>query len=340
MRKLLLILLMVAVISCQQNDIKNDNLFLMSVNGPVSRANAGFILEHEHILVDFSGADEYDPEGWNDDSVSVKVLPYLKEAITMGCGTLIDATPQFLGRDVSLLKNLSDRSGLNIITNTGLYGAVDRKFLPEYALGANTRQLADIWIQEFKKGIEGTNIKPGFIKISVNPGSLGDVERKLVEAACITHKATGLTIASHTGPAIPAFEELEILKKYQIDPSAFIWVHAQNEEDWGLCVEAARKGAWVAFDGLNEENVAEYIERINFMKKNGVINRMLISHDAGWYDPDQPGGGEFRPFNTAFKILIPNLAEEGYSQQEIDQIFMINPFEAFAVRVKFIPSGN
>jgi len=330
MKKLFLILISISLFSCREQ----DRLSLISVNGMENSSELGFILEHEHILVDFSGADGYDPTRWDHDSVQMKVLPYLKEMVSLGGGTLIDATPQFLGRDVSLLKRLSDKSGLNIITNTGLYGAVDRKYLPAYVYDSSPQDLADRWIDEFENGIDDTGIKPGFIKISVNPGELGNVESKLVEAACITHKATGLTIASHTGPAVAAFEELAILKKYGIAPSAFIWIHAQNEEDWSKCLEAANSGAWIAFDGLNDKNVSEYIERINFMKENGVLKKLLISHDAGWYDPDKPGGGDFRSYNTVFEKLLPSLKGEGYSDSEIEQILQKKPVEAFAVGVR------
>ena len=310
----------------------DDKLYLLSVNGPVFGSQSGFVLEHEHILVDFSGAEGYDQQKWNDDSVVINVLPHLNEVMELGGGTIIDATPMFLGRDVELFRKLSNESGLHILTNTGLYGAVDRKYLPQYVYQSSAQDLADRWIYEFENGIDGTDIKPGFMKISVNPGPLGDVETILVEAACIAHKRTGLTIASHTGPAIPAFEELQILDDYGLHPSAFIWIHAQNEKDWNRCVEAAKRGAWIGFDGLNDENVGEYIERVEFMKENKVLHRLLISHDAGWYDPDKPGGGDFRPYNTVFKMLVPQLLDNGFTDQEIDLIFKANPVEAFAVR--------
>ena len=51
------------------------------------------------------------------------------------------------------------------------------------------------------------------MKISVNPGNLTPISQKLVRAAAIAHLRTGLVIASHTGPAIAALEEIEILKQ-------------------------------------------------------------------------------------------------------------------------------
>jgi len=145
--------------------------------------------------------------------------------------TILDCTPNFLGRDVALLKMLSEKSGLNILTNTGYYGAVEYKFLPPWAFTDTPEQLATRWIDEAKNGIEGTGVKPGFIKSAVNGKSLTEMEKKLITAAALTHLGTGLTVCTHTGPSIPAFEQIDLLKKNGVAPDAFVWVHAQVETE-------------------------------------------------------------------------------------------------------------
>jgi len=87
----------------------------------------GATLIHEHLLVDFIGADSVGYQRWDRDSVIATVLPFLLEAKSRGVETFIDCTPAYLGRDPWLLKKLSELSGVNIMTNTGLYGAVDNK---------------------------------------------------------------------------------------------------------------------------------------------------------------------------------------------------------------------
>ena len=183
---------------------------IMTVNGPVAADKAGITLEHEHILVDFIGADSISDSRWDKKAVAEKVLPYLNEIKEFGCRTFIDCTPAYLGRDPLLLKSLSTLSGINIITNTGFYGAGNNKFLPRFAFDETADQLSSIWIKEWEEGIDGTGIRPGFIKIGVGSDSLSDLHKKLVIAAARTHLKTGLTIASHTGPSVPAFEEIEI----------------------------------------------------------------------------------------------------------------------------------
>jgi phosphotriesterase-related protein len=235
---------------------------------------------------------------------------------------------------VELLKTLSETARLNIITNTGYYGGSDHKFLPDHAFTEKADALAARWASEFKFGIEKTGIKPGFIKISVNPETLSDISKKLIAAAAMTHLRTGLTIASHTGPAIAAFEQIEILKKSKINPSAFIWVHAQKEKDRSNYVKAAKEGAWVSLDGLSEENVDEYVDHLQFMKKENCLAKTLISHDAGWYEPGKPGGGEFKGYTTLFRKLIPALKEKNFPEPDIRQLVEVNPMTAFTIAIK------
>lgn len=311
---------------------------IRTVTGEIPASTIGKTLHHEHVLVDFIGADSTGYFRWNKDSVVAKVLPYLLEIKKLGYTTLVECTPAYLGRDPELLKMLSEKSGIQIITNTGYYSAVGAKYIPAHGFTETAEQLATRWIDEATNGIEGTGIYPGFIKIAVERGPLQEINRKVVEAACITHKATGLVIMSHTGLAVPAFEELEILKKYGVSPSAFIWTHANNEQDNDKLLEAARKGTWIGFDSFNSDKVDRFVEFALLMKKEGILNRLLFSHDAGWYRPGEPNGGKFRGFTDIEEFLIPALEKNGLSQHDIYQIFSLNPAEAFKVKVRLTES--
>jgi phosphotriesterase-related protein len=312
------------------------NSKIITVTGEIPAGATGKTLHHEHLLVDFIGADSTGYHRWNKDSVVAKVLPYLLEIKKLGYKTLVECTPAYIGRDPELLKMLSEKSGIQLITNTGYYSAVNAKYLPQHTFTESAEELAQRWIDESQNGIEGTGIFPGFIKIAVEGKSLEPINQKIVEAACITHKSTGLTIMSHTGPAIPAFEQLDILEKNGIHSSAFIWTHAQSESDMNKHIDAARKGAWIAFDGFSEKQVDRYVEFALKMKKEGLLQKVLFSHDAGWYRPGEPDGGKFRAFTGIEELLIPALGENGLSQQDIHQLFVLNPAEAFQVKQRIL----
>jgi phosphotriesterase-related protein len=307
---------------------------LMTVLGEIPVSNMGKTLIHEHLLVDFIGADKTGYERWDRSAVIKKVWPYLQEVKKAGVQTFFDCTPAFLGRDPRLLQELAQKTGLHIITNTGYYGAVNNKYLPAWAHDESAEQLAQRWIKECKEGIEDTGIKPGFIKISVNEGPLSDLHRKLVRAAGITHTATGLTICSHTGKAPAAFEQLEVLQKMNVPANAFVWVHAQAEKDKTLHTKAAKLGAWVSLDGIGWGDFEQYADSMVRLKEEGLLHRVLISHDAGWYRPGEPEGGKFTGFTNIFTQLFPLLNKKGFTLADHEQLLVKNPAAAFAIGIK------
>ena len=153
----------------------------------------------------------------------------------------------------------------------GFYGAANDKYVPAIARQETAEQLAARWTREFQEGIDGTGIRPGIIKIGVDPGPLSEIDAKLVRAAAKTHLQTGLTIASHTGNGVAALEELEILKQEGVHPGTFIWVHAQIEGDGQFHLKAAQQGAWVEFDGISESSIDKHLQLVKGMIEQGFL---------------------------------------------------------------------
>jgi phosphotriesterase-related protein len=301
---------------------------VQTVTGPVAPDRLGLTLMHEHVLVDFIGADQVSPGRYVADDVFKTVLPHLRQARSNGCETLVECTPAYLGRDVVLLKRLSEASGLNIISNTGYYGAANDKHLPRHAFSESADQLAARWTREATRGIDGTSIKPAFMKIGVDGAPLSEVDEKLVRAAAMTHRTTGLPIASHTGTGLAAMAQIELLDRLGVPVAAFIWVHAHNERDGTFHSRAAKAGAWVEFDGISETSVDRHVELVRQMKTLGLLGRVLVSHDAGWYRVGEPGGGQFRAYDTLFTRFVPALGASGFPKEEIRQLLVDNPRQA------------
>lgn len=232
------------------------------------------------------------------------------------------------------MQRLSKANRLHIISNTGYYGAAKENFLPRHAYTDSAKQLAARWINEWETGIEGTGIKPGFIKTGVDAYPLSAVQQKLIEAAVLTHLSTGLTFGVHTGDGVAALEELKIIKAMGVSPGAWIWIHAQNEKNRSIHIQIAKEGGWVSFDGLSDDSVQQYVQFLKDMKAERLLHKALISHDAGWYHAGEPGGGQFRSYNTVFKFLLPLLRKEGFTEKEIKQVFEINPANALTVKIR------
>jgi phosphotriesterase-related protein len=326
------ILWMTIAFGCKENkDIKEN---VMTVRGPISAGELGITLPHEHFLVDFIGADSTGFHRWNKDTVIRKVLPYLIEAKNAGVVSIFECTPAYLGRDPELLQRLSRESGLNIITNTGYYGAINNKAIPSSAFTDTPERIADIWIDEYENGIGSSGIHPGFIKIAV-PGDsiLSPVHEKILIAAALTHLKTGLTINAHTGPFKTALAELNILKKHGVDPSAFVWTHAQADSS-DTHIIAAGMGVWVSLDNVMDDNIDQYVLLLKDLKQHGLLNRVLISQDAGWYDVINPSAVVFRGYTSLFTHLKPALVRAGFTEAAWSLLTVKNPREAYTIRIR------
>lgn len=305
----------------------------MTVTGPIPARELGATLPHEHILLDFIGADAVSKDRYKPDAVFEAVLPYLQQLRDFGCKTLVECTPAYIGRDAALLKRLATASELQILTNTGFYGAAQNKYLPAFARTKSSEQIAELWLREWRGGIEDTGVRPGFIKIGVDAGPLSSLHRELVRAAALTHLGSGLTIAAHTGDGQAALEELMMLKEEGVSGTAMIWVHAQNEQDHTLHWRAAEMGAWVEFDHVSPADLERHVELVTGMKERGYLHRALVSQDAGWYQVDDPGF-KFRPYDALFTEFLPALRRAGFTEAEIQILLVANPRDAFTIRLR------
>jgi phosphotriesterase-related protein len=89
------------------------------------------------------------------------------EAKKGGVDTIVDATPFDLGRDVSLLAEVSRRTGVNIIACSGWWMK-----LPEHIAGHSPDLFADLFVREIETGIAGTGIKAGILKSAADFGGV------------------------------------------------------------------------------------------------------------------------------------------------------------------------
>jgi len=305
---------------------------VQTVRGPIRADEMGSALVHEHVLVDFAGAEKVSRSRYDAGEAFRVILPHLQDLQKRGCRTLFECTPAYLGRDPLLLRRLSEASGLHIVTNTGYYGAANDIAVPRHAYAETARQLAARWTAEYRGGIEGTGIRPGFIKTGVDAGPLSTIDRKLVEAGAFCHLETGLTLAVHTGDGTAALEILALLSRLGVSPEAYVWVHAQNEKDPATRAWTAQQGTWVELDGIGPGTLDAHVEAVVDLFRRDRLDRVLVSQDAGWYHVGEPGGGAYRPHTFLFDTFVPALRARGLGEADVRRVLVDNPAEAFAIR--------
>ncbi len=334
--------LLLTLFSCTLS-VNTKPQFIMTVTGPKDVDQMGLTLEHEHIATDFTGAEKVTQPQYPVELAATFLLPYIQKLKATGVNTLIECTPEYIGRDVLLLRELSEKSSINIITNTGYYAAADKKYLPKHVYSESAEQLATRWVEEWENGIKGTGIKPGFIKLGVGKDTLDSVEQKIVKAGALAHLQTGLKIAIHTGSTIAANDEIDILEKKGVSARALIIVHAQHATS-DEQIKLIKRGCWISLDGINQkpETIEKYTDFLITLKNAELLENVLISHDDGWSVIQKDdgaigfelfGNGNEKPYTTIFEILIPELRALGFNQEDIDQLLIKNPAEAYKIEV-------
>jgi len=313
--------------------------YIITVTGKMAVDDMGMTLTHEHVVTNFSGADKIAQPRYDEDTVIKIILPHLKELKKKGINTIFECTPDYIGRDVKLLKKLSELSGINIVTNTGYYAAVEKKYIPAHVYSESIESIAKRWVRESEEGIDGTGIRPGFIKLGSGVGKLDSIEEKLLKAAVIVSKKTGLTIAIHTGDGEAAYSEYDIIINEGLNANKMIWVHAQNGSDEER-IALAKKGVWISLDGISELRMEAYFKMVRSMKENNLLSKLLISQDDGWSVINNNGkvelilfeNGNTKPYNTIISEFIDELYKTGFTRDEINKLLIDNPLNAMAIR--------
>ena len=305
---------------------------IITVRGPVRPDELGVFLPHEHLFSNF-GLDPADPPVYDTPRLLREVLRYVSSVRYLGAGAIADCTTQYFGRAPELLRRISEGARVHVLTNTGYYGAAGGRYLPPHAEQESAGRIATRWVEEFHRGIGGTGIRPGFLKLGIDPGPLKPIDEKLIRAAAIAHRQTGLVIAVHTGdhPA-GVRRQLALLAEEGAGASAWIWVHANNCPDDQAILAAADAGAWLSLDGIAPETLGRHLALVQLLKQAGRLNQVLLSHDGNSFRAN--GSRPLKPYTALFTHFLPLLEKSGFSRREIRLLTIENPARAFTVRAR------
>lgn len=301
---------------------------LITTLGPRTADQLGFILPHEHIFVDLGPIAE---ENWRA-ATAEQVIPVMAPEITkiqaQGVTAFVECTPVGVGRRADIDRAVSEATGMPVLVPTGIYR---EPWIPRWALDASEEALRDWMLNELTGEIEESGVQAAWIKLSAGDDGITDAEAKMLRAGAQAGRETNAIIGSHTIRGRVVGDQLDILEKAGYSAERFIWIHTQNEPDFALHLEMARRGAWLEYDGIGGGQSDEsYIKRIQRLLDAGFGHKLLLSHDRGWYDPSKPGGGVPKPFTYLAETFLPKLRAAGVDEGAIRQLTETNPFNAYA----------
>ena len=307
-----------------------------SVLGLLDTADLGFTLPHEHLIDSSAGIRAtYHELEFRDQALDM-ALESFTEAKKGGVDTVVEVSPLDLGRDVVLMKEVSERTGVQFICCTGCWLDVPRSFW-----GRDKDFIADLWVRELEQGIEGTGIKAGIIKVATGD-PITEQEELMLRASARTHLRTGVPITTHT-PAESRIgeEQVRILQEEGVEPHNIYVGHVNNTLDPDYHRELARLGVWLGWDINNpfgRPNLPPWQQRTDYLKERldeGLASNMMLSHDWNIVlsrigSPGMPSR-EQNPDGYLWlsRAVIPRLTEAGVPQTVIDRMMIDNPRRYF-----------
>jgi len=304
-----------------------------TVTGDVPLSSLGVTLPHEHVIHRISAYSGKPDNTCTDVDLVAKELEIFRRA--GGC-TICDVTPLATGRDPVALREVSQKSGIYIVSAVGLY---DLKVWPQEMRDLSRSELADLLILHIEGN--GTGIRAGFIgEIASHNEShsdwrqyrLYDEEIRIFRAVADAQRRTGLTVSTHASLGRHGVMQLRTLMGAGADPTKVIIGHcdAQAHDDMEIDLEyyhvLLAEGAMLEFDMFGwDELLPDSVRypRIVALVREGFGDRLLISMDLCRLSQLHRYGG--RGFDYLFTSVIPGLRNAGLSVDEIHKLTVQNP---------------
>jgi phosphotriesterase-related protein len=319
-----------------------------TVTGPIESSELGRTLIHEHLVSE----DEAVHMQWphlgtvkEQDDMAVDVpaggqfdvaVECLRGAMEHGVKSMADPSAMFLGRDIDLMRRVSEETGMQIVPCTGIY---TYEHLPPYFALRDADAMADCFVHDIEEGIQGTDAKAAFIKVAADePGVTENIE-KTHRAAARASVRTGKPIMAHTRPASNTGpRQIEIFLEEGVDPAKIHMAHTGDTDDLDYIEGLLEKGVWIGMDryGLEIFLPAEQRNKtVLALLERGYAERMFLSQDycatIDWYPVELANqlqeGGLVKGWGMTliFEEIIPTLREGGMTDEQLETMLVDNP---------------
>ena len=304
-----------------------------TVLGPMESSKLGFTLSHEHICNGFGGSPFTFPEFLDREATLERAVTDLSEAKSEGLQTIMDVAPHDQGRDIKLQREVSKRSGVNILTCTGTWLDV-----PRFFHGLDPNKIADLYVREIEEGIEGTDIKASIIKVASDKGGVKPEEQLVLRAAARASNKTGIPIMTHTwAPDRVGKEQVRVFKEENLDMSLVCIGHSNDTADMNYLTWLLEQGVWLGMDrhpggSLGTPLWKERTKIVKSLVELGWGNRIMLAHDwdssIGLHSPEFRAAREtYNPDKYLFitRNVLPYLKKLGTTDNDIKNLTFNNP---------------
>ena len=319
-----------------------------TVTGPISTNELGLTLMHEHFFFGYPGYQGDSTLGpFDRDAVVAASVEVAEAAKAHGVKTVVDATPNECGRDPEMLREVSERSGVQIVCSTGFY--YEGEGAPAYfkfrqSLGTAEGEIEEMFLKEVSDGIGTTGIKPGAIKLASSKDTITDYEAMFFRTGAKAQRETGIPIITHTQEGTMAPEQATMLIAEGAAPSRVMVGHMDGNTNPDYHRATLERGVSIAFDRIGLQGIVgmpmdedRYTVILDLLKDAGNANKIMLSHDTVnvWLGrppvmPDALGAllANWR-ITHLFENVIPTLKQRGVTDEQINTMLVENPKRLF-----------
>lgn len=245
------------------------------------------------------------------------MIEEMKIAKSEGIGCIVDGGHPDMGRDLSFLRQVSERSGLPIVAGGGFY---TQPFYPKEIATMTEEQIYRALLKQAEAEPIGC-----FGEIGSWDYMTKD-ERKVFRAIGRASAATNLPVFTHTGiPGKSALEQLDLLEDAGADPKKIVIGHLGNLTDPNGEVHRAvcRRGAFIGFDRQGAVGDAQQVPLVMKLIEAGYADNLMFASDLSNIAQTKKGGGP--GYARTLTVFVPKLKAAGASDEVLRQIMQDNP---------------
>jgi phosphotriesterase-related protein len=304
---------------------------IATATGPLDSDELGVVLPHEHVRVRREDVGSQFPHLFDDEHAHRQALSCAARARDLGVRSIFDPTVMGIGRNVRLARRFSEETGLVVVVATGVY---THENLTPYFDSRPVGALMDAFLHEIEHGIQGTDVKPGFLKCASDQlGTTPGVE-KVMRATARTHLRTGLPILTHSSASTKGgLVQQDLFEEEGVDLTRVVIGHSGDTTDIGYLKELADRGSFLGLDRYGLDDVLHADQRNDVVVqlcREGYADRLMLSHDCPCtYDrleTDETWGNR-QNWNWSFVMesVLPFLRSQGVDDATISLMVEENP---------------
>jgi predicted metal-dependent phosphotriesterase family hydrolase len=312
--------------------VPSESLQIVTVQGPISPAELGITLSHDHLIIDafklFGEASGSYAWILDDEDIAIDELRRYRAA---GGAAIADPTNIGIGRNPAALRRISQASGVHIIMGAGWYR---ERAYPAYVYEEMPDTLADRLVNDLLVGADGTDVRAGFIgEIGTERGHIGPAQERVFRAAARAQLRTGCPIMTHTTHfGELALEQLDLFHEEGVPAERVIISHLGDRMGLKWWLPIASRGAWLSIDNLGFVSGYAPLEvradNVAGLCREGFVGQLMLSNDLCLIDQMGTFGGP--GYDNVIRNFLPLLRERGVSAEDIQTMLVANPARAFA----------